>query len=401
MEAASHSKPNAVSSRLPALEGLRGIAAIMVVVSHLCAFAPSFAGFLRESVADFHPLIQRVLIGSVEWIYDGHYAVWVFWVMSAIVLSLRYFLYQSESQHAKAQRYLYGAAIRRYPRLVIPIFASVMIAYLLHVCGLMQNQTATQLFPSEALKDWYQFSPDLGFAFYESFFKAFYQHDFSHTYNGVLWTMHAELIGSMFIFIVLGIVGKYRWRWIAYLCLAIVLLITHYDYLNGFLCGIMMCDLYVQFARQNRFPPTEGYPLLERLRQSGWFSLVVLMVVLILVGQPNDPQRLNIVMSVITCVLVLSLPPLNRWLSTRLPVFLGRISFGVYLTHHLLICSYSSLLYIRFLQSYSEWQVFVIISLLTLPPILLVGWLFHRLVDENAIRWSKWLQDWAMKARGS
>lgn len=111
--------------RFNQLEGLRGIAAFVVVLGHLRHT------FFFEARNTWNANGQ--IFGTVaEAMFDGNFAVWIFWVMSAFVLSLRFHV---TDDHVASRSILSDALIRRYPRLLLPVLISVFFAWALHASG--------------------------------------------------------------------------------------------------------------------------------------------------------------------------------------------------------------------------------------------------------------------------
>ncbi|MBC7782589.1 MAG: acyltransferase [Burkholderiales bacterium] len=378
------------AGRLTAFEGLRGVAAMMVVFSHLqLAFFAQAPQSLRESVSFMPRPLASIATAGIEWVRDGHFAVWVFWVMSAFVLSLRFFQLAQGDDRTAARRYLKGASLRRYPRLVIPIIAAVLLGYCLFSAGLMRNQQAAPLAGSDWLARLYTFDPSLLRALKEAFFDVFYVYEPAKSYNVVLWTMKAELIGSLFVFAVLGIVGHRRYRWAVYAVTGIVLLLLQLDYLNGFLAGLILCDIYVRPESVLHRLPLYVVKRIHGLRTGRVVSYTLLAIVLVLVGLPKDRQLPTILLSILLCAMTLFLLPLNRLLSTPVPVFLGRVSFGLYLVHVPIISSFSCAAYV-WLRGYTDAMTRgVAVSVATIFLSLMAGYAFYRLVDAPAVRISK------------
>src|ERR1019366_7324910 len=103
--------PTASTSRLVFLDGVRGWASLMVVFSHLLpCFLAITTPFYRHSYLTF--------------LCDGTLAVYIFFVLSGFALSIR-FLQTGDA------RIPVELALRRYPRLTLPIFASCAIAFVL------------------------------------------------------------------------------------------------------------------------------------------------------------------------------------------------------------------------------------------------------------------------------
>lgn len=110
--------------RIDSLDGLRGVAACIVVVHHSLMPSPSFAGIVTGAAPS----------GAMQWlltytplriIWAGSEAVWVFFVLSGFVLVRPYV---SERRLDTGRYYL-----RRFVRLYLPVFASYVFARALRV----------------------------------------------------------------------------------------------------------------------------------------------------------------------------------------------------------------------------------------------------------------------------
>ena len=108
------------ATRRPALDGLRGLAALVVVISHCLVVAPVFAGTLR-----FIPPPA----GSWEWFltytplhvfWAGEEAVFIFFVLSGLVLTL-----PAAGGHQINLRSYY---VKRLIRLYLPVLAASILA---------------------------------------------------------------------------------------------------------------------------------------------------------------------------------------------------------------------------------------------------------------------------------
>jgi peptidoglycan/LPS O-acetylase OafA/YrhL len=115
---------NSATHRIDSLDGLRGVAAFIVVVHHSLMPSPSFAGIVTGAAPS----------GAVQWlltytplriVWAGREAVWVFFVLSGFVLVRPYV---SERRLDTGRYYL-----RRFVRLYLPVFASYVFARALRV----------------------------------------------------------------------------------------------------------------------------------------------------------------------------------------------------------------------------------------------------------------------------
>ena len=132
-----------------ALEGLRGLACLNVVLSHyMVTFMPYSAHFLYPEGNS----IQRY--GIEYWLaepflsvfYNGTYPVAIFFVMSGWVLTAP--LVRAAGNPSRA-------ALKRYPRLAIPAAVAILFAWLLFKMGLMGTQRASEVGFAGWLRDDY------------------------------------------------------------------------------------------------------------------------------------------------------------------------------------------------------------------------------------------------------
>jgi peptidoglycan/LPS O-acetylase OafA/YrhL len=114
-----------------ALEGLRGIAALVVVFSHCAwAFFPYLqSGMPADILTSWGPFIQN---SPLRVLYNGTFSVAIFFVMSGYVLTRRYVAQPNAAR-------LDEAAVKRLPRLGIPVFASVLLGYAVIKLGLISD----------------------------------------------------------------------------------------------------------------------------------------------------------------------------------------------------------------------------------------------------------------------
>jgi peptidoglycan/LPS O-acetylase OafA/YrhL len=177
-----------VAVRLHELDGLRGWAALSVVLYHIFweTFGVVVPGF-RNPVTAF--------------VFGGPLAVSIFFVLSGEALSSAYFAGKGEAAVARL-------AARRYSRLTLPIAATCAVVFVLMKAGLVFNQQAGALVHRE---DW------LGAFLHDAPSVASYAayallgvYTPLRAYQSVdpfLWTMHFEMLGS---FVVFGVLLAWR-----------------------------------------------------------------------------------------------------------------------------------------------------------------------------------------------
>ena len=216
-----------MQERFHPLDGLRGLAATIVLVAHgfqmllPAAFSPGAAGQFGESALAMSPL--NVL-------FNGGFAVCLFFVLSGFVLAMPWFARRDARWYAVA-------ALKRYPRLALPAAASTLLAVVLaKTVGFHYAEART--ITGATMTDFFSGIGDWSVALWQGAIGAFFFGDDS--YNRVLWTIRVELIGSMGVFMLAPVLGRFRLRWIAYLALVAWLADTFY---LGFVLGALIADL--------------------------------------------------------------------------------------------------------------------------------------------------------------
>jgi peptidoglycan/LPS O-acetylase OafA/YrhL len=233
-----------------------------------------------------------------------------------------------------------------------------------------------------------------------------------NSYTGVLWTMSIELIGSFLVFSFASLFGRLRNRWVFYLVSSVLFFNSYY---LAFILGMALADLYTSAAA-------------ERARIRNPAILAILLVLAILLGtypalplhdafytgiglvgtaattllpfaalsafpltSSSSIDLLYIAGSFLLLVVVLNSSLSAGLLSSRIPVFLGKISFSLYLIHMLVINTFSFFL-LRYLFDYqlTPWDG-IAIFVLTLPVLFAASYLMYRYVDVPGVALSKWV----------
>ena len=371
------------NSKLEQLEGLRGFAAFVVLLGHL---RMTFFLDAHDSIGSRLP---PWLATCAEAFFDGDFAVWLFWVMSAFVLSLRY---HATSDRAHATSMLTDATIRRYPRLLLPVLASIAFAWTLHSLGLMSNVKLSNLLGQEYanwLGSFYLFEPNAIAAVKSGVWQTFFAYNRDTSYNPALWTMEIELYGSFFLFSFLSLVGKHPARLLIYGATALVVYRLSLHWINAFVLGALICDgvIHKELIR-DRMPPFIA-TLYRFTVHSRWIALLLSIPTLYLIGLPNRAGLLHLVLASVVTAYVAVSSPTGRLFSSRILVFLGKISFGLYLAHLPLICAAAFPVYIAFAEYNSPGAASAYSAIVIAFASILAGWCLWYVSDRPAIAFSR------------
>lgn len=358
--------------KINSLESLRGLAAFAVLLSHLvCAFWPTLNSGTTV------PL-------STLW-HNGAFAVRLFFVLSGFVLSLSYF-------HRNESLLLSAAAARRYCRLYVPAAASVMFAYALHVGGAFDSLQSVQQFTdqSEWMRSLYSGKPSLTLALREALFGAVLDYQFMK-YNEVLWTMAVELKGSLLVFATLALFGNARHRWFVYGTMIFALDSMQLPFAVDFICGTALSDWHTHNPHATRssflwIPAFLAGCCLGDL-QTGWLQGFGIA------GLTRGNRWWPTIAAVLLVASSARSSQIQILLQARPLVWLGRISFALYLFHLPIICSLGAWTYTRMATlKVGHDTAASLAGLASIAASLAIAQLGPLFLDPLAIRVGRWVE---------
>lgn len=359
-----------------ALEGLRGIAALVVVLSHaVFTFFPFLQtcdpGYLKQPW-------EQVAVQLPHTLFNGTFSVCIFFVMSGYVLSKAFF----DGRPGSVQQ----AAIKRYIRLGIPVAASIMLGWLMMSTGLLKiSVTDLPGFITQA----YQGTASLRDAIKDSLWRSLING--TQTYNYVLWTIRIEFLGSLLLFAFLALFGNARHGWI-YAPLAVFAIAT-FDPLNAPLYGLFFAGAYLNKAGQfGRNKYTHGGALLLGLFLGGISACAPAyqpLIQLILKDRLLPPDAWAYFPYASGAILVVWVAvgenAVSRFLSSKPLRWLGHKSFSLYLLHSFLLASVGMAVYTA-----TEGMDLLARALLSTAAVLAssaaASVLFARYVDDASVR---------------
>lgn len=296
------------TARMGFLDGVRGWAALAVVVFHTLT-----TYLLSDSQAErFRPLLVLA---------NGRLAVYVFFVLSGFVLSVGHF------DGAGKQRLL-DMAIRRYPRLMIPVLASTCLFYVLMRLDMLRAaEFATAL--GHGGDHWpqvsFQFDANVPGLLKFALWDVFFHYEVHTSYNPVLWTMGIELAGSFLVFALLAVTNSPRIRWVMYTVLFVGLAYERSP-LIAFVIGTTFAEIWVTGR------------LMQYRQRALSSAIAVLMLAGVWLVTALFPSTDFDVLALAGCAAVVvasagTSARVARLMEARLSQWLGRISFPLYLTH--------------------------------------------------------------------
>ncbi|MDY5045863.1 acyltransferase [Phascolarctobacterium sp.] len=331
----------------------------MVVIHHyLLAFAPE----LESTFLEYTPL--RLL-------YSGRTSVCIFFVLSGFVLSYKFF-------NTLDSRVLIAGAVKRYFRLLLPVIFSIILMCFLMKGNLVFSYAVYPLTASDWLQGHLAFEPSFSDALYQGFVSCFFL--FEASYNSALWTMSWELYGSIIVFVLAFIISRIN-RWGIFLA-AIACLALSKTYFPGFILGLLLSYAYVNY---------KPVKLLNDIRWKN--SLLVLAVLLLSYDRSKNCLFLG---GALLIYILLYSKRLQGFFSSLFFVWLGRISFSMYTIHMVILCTFSSFIYLQLPSEISFYLKFLLILAISIPIIFIIAYIICALIDARSIKFSKAIAKYAL-----
>ena len=361
-------------------DGLRGVAALNVVLTHfVAAFLPALLH------GNYPGIFPAATTGSawLQWLgsppvtlfYNGHFPVLVFFVLSGYVLTLP-IRDGSEDGRRVLQQRLWG----RYLRLNLPIAGAIAVSYACYRLGWYSHVAAAQVSGS----GWLAALLPQGIRAADAATDALYG---SILYgNGALipplWTLKIEFLGSLYLML-FYIARPARSLALPVLLVFVMLYLLHGPdaiYFHAIFCG----SFIGRIERRHLLPLFAiGLYFGAFQYESGLYRLLPDPVAF---GQTLfDAKSLY---NTIGAILVTS-AVINGWggrfFDSRPIQALGRVSFSLYLIHFVVLCSLASFVYLHLAPG----RLALLTNLiLYLAASLVAAALFHKCVDKPAIRLS-------------
>jgi len=362
------------TKKLYPLDGLRGIAAMSVVIMHLCyTYAVDYDTRLEQwsmSGGIFNEMITSTILALT----NGTFSVWLFWMMSGSVLSIKFFQLKEKDRLS----YIRKSAAKRYFRLLIPVASSIFLAYFCMSNGLYSNKELAIEFgeiyvsgPISWLNSQWSFEPELESALSSSFWYTFFNYRPQSTYNSVLWTMGPELISSYFLFMVLPLLGDGKNRLFTYLGVFSFCFFFEHFYVLSFIAGALIIDIQRSFK-------------FKSIHKSLYIILIPLIIYAL--SKPNYGGYYYIIVSFVLVFLIVNFGLFNSILSSKLPSFLGKISFSLYLTHMMMIGLVASPTYFLSVKFISENNSKLFSAICVLISSIVFSFLFYKSIEKASSR---------------
>lgn len=226
----------------------------------------------------------------------------------------------------------------------------------------------------------------------------------SSSYNPVLWTMMIELFGSFIIYIFCLNRMVFRVPYLAVIIFTLTLALTILKVIRPDL-GLGLVAFY------------GGYLFsIYGKKISLKTSLILVVIGLYLAGAHNTSlsysyvhqllgdytyKLCNFISGFLIVYSILFNEKLNLFFSGKIPVFMGKVSFSVYLIHMPIISTFGVLLFNSILNLTGEYNFSAIVSsILTILFIYICALFFYKFIDSKGMSFSNYLANYVIAKIG-
>jgi peptidoglycan/LPS O-acetylase OafA/YrhL len=357
------------------LDSLRGIAALTVVFNHFLIILPTF--YSPQKGVDNLEYVLKYTPFHIFW--AGHEAVIFFFILSGFVLSIP-FLKNTKRDYT-------SFLIKRISRIYIPYLIAIFIAVLVSI-----NVSIGQIngYSNWALSSW---GKEINFSTILNHIILIGNYD-NYIYNPVIWSLIHEMRISIIFPLIMLIVIKFEWKTNVMVAFCITILgyilhkitntyLTHNDffitlhYVAMFIIGaliskhlVQLKGLYVRTNNKLKFFIIIGATLTYTF--NWWFFPSVNVFRTFPVADWSTAIGVAIFI-----VFALSSTRISNVLFKKPFVFLGNISYSLYLYHSIVLLSFVSIFH-SILPVY-------IIMLLAFGTSVIVGYLSYVFVEVPSI----------------
>lgn len=353
------------SHRINYLDSVRGLAALAVVFYH-------FLGWRWGDTLSFH---------LASMVFNGSDAVSLFFVLSGLVLSWKYFQ-PNESLEIDGTHYK-EYVVNRVVRLYLPFLVAIVVIYYF----LNHRHDELGVLLTEFITNKNQWV--------EEALLIRGKHDM---YNPG-WTLEVELAASLLLPFLVLLMRKSRQL---FYLLGVVYLVLGPPWVMSqifhFMLGMTLAYFFPLIARYNvRTSRFANLRYAAYLLAFLLFSIRHILRIFPLGDTANywmgllrfDLFYLTGIGAFIMLAYIINSPRLQRWLTVRPLLFLGRISYSVYLVHWFFVDQAMKKLDVLLQNSPHQRLTILAVLLATLGAVLLTATVFNILIERPAIRLGK------------
>ncbi|MFE3871983.1 acyltransferase family protein [Flavobacterium sp. ZS1P70] len=329
------------NTKIISLDVLRGLACLAVTIHHIFMFNPVFFKSYTTNIPSGNGIIDFLNFSALKFVWDGHAAVILFFVLSGFVLSISFF----KNDTLNYKKYLLKRMCRIYlPFAVIIAIGSLGSNYFKHYERLLK-------FTDWLNKAWNKSITGTNFIDY----LLMRDSDFVYLSQSI-WSLPVEIKVSIFLPFVIVFFKKIKPKYDLVFVL-LNMIVYHVGkrlglqdilpdfallyYLTFFMAGISLYKNHQQFVTIiSKLTTTVKMALffVSIMLYTNYSNLVFFLPWLTAFLEKMMPSDYLITLgSVLLMLLILSTSSDNKFLSNKYLVYVGKISFSLYLIHPIVI----------------------------------------------------------------
>lgn len=367
------------SARISGLDGLRGIAAFVVLVHHTLLLSQPFIAPYRDPRAGGDGLTWWLTYTPLHLLWDGTVAVFVFFALSGFVLAL-----PARKGNTNWKAYYPARMVRLY----LPVWAAVALSFVWVVVP-----------ASNRGSDWVQghATQTLGGVLRDLILLI----EAPGATNSALWSLRWEVLFSLLLpLYVLFAMKMRRWLWLKIAILIALLIVGAYlgpsarPYSLGplfqlpiFALGCLLAFEWETVKRsidRTKLHPAViagGCALTVLLLSSYWLIYAFPLASDIQDAMAPASRVLQVLGALALVALVAAVVPFGRALSTKPLLWLGHRSFSLYLVHEPMVVALGRLL--------GERANPLLALAISIPVAFVLAELFYRFIESPSMALSR------------
>lgn len=360
--------------RLEWLDGLKGIACLLIFTHHFClAFYPAIH-YGNGAISNLFGIDTYLSDSPLSVLLNGNFLVAIFCIISGVVISIQVIGMMDKTKISEV-------IVKRYFRLMIPLLPIGILVYFMLRFGFFSNFDASSYTNSPWMVQYYNnklgFIETLKLIFIDTWFYG------SDTLSNAFW-MLSQLFYGTFLSIILSMISwKFnKHTWIIYVMIA-VCFVANQTLSLAFILGTLLAWLY-----KNKFMIFNKY-----------LGFILLIVGVFLGGYPSGviPNNVysflnggthvtwHILGAFLTIYGLCSSKLLQKVLSMRIFKNLGSISYSIYLIHIPLLFSISTSIFISIINQVGYFYSTLISFVLSSVILILISYFYNKYIEKFSL----------------
>ena len=360
------------TERILWLDGIKGILCLLIFVHHfLLIFFPAihYGGIAPSYLNGFDTYLSQ---SPISVIFNGNYMVALFCVISAVVLSRSIMTTENKEKLA-------GAVVKRYFRLMLPVVAIGFVTFIFSQLGLFTNVEVGEAVSSPSAVQSYREPMSFIDFIFSVLIRTWFYGD--NTISPAYWMLSKLFIGSLVCMLISIFPWKFKRTSLIFYSILALAFLDRSDLILAFILGTMIGWATVYMKKL--FNP--------------YLGVAALIFGILLGGYPSGVEPTNfyryinfmsyidwhILGAAATIFGLFSLSFLQNFFSKRPFLWLGKISYSVYLVHMLVLYSLATSLYMWLAPSTGYYTAVAISFVASTAVMLTLSYLYQKYVETG------------------